>query len=116
MISLNNYEQIPLNWMFDNQPDLVREMMKSPKSLLEHLDKKVQQALEYEEILKQQRLEMSSYEVSEIAAQLILAPADGPATSDDPPKAIPLPEQKAIFNRLSALLDRMEAEQNEEMN
>jgi hypothetical protein len=46
MISLNNYEQIPLNWMFDNQPDLVREMMKSPKSLLEHLDKKVQQALE----------------------------------------------------------------------
>ena len=36
MISLNTYEQIPLNWMFDNQPDLVREMMKSPKTLLEH--------------------------------------------------------------------------------
>lgn len=41
---LDNGERAHLDWMFENQPQLVRELQRERK-LGEHLDRKIQQAL-----------------------------------------------------------------------
>jgi hypothetical protein len=59
----------------------------------------VQQALALvEKLVKERR--MSSDEAYEVATAIILAPADGPAASDDPPTPLSVEEQRMIRHSL----------------
>jgi hypothetical protein len=40
------------------------------------------------------------FEAFDSATSLILAPSDGPAFSDNPPKPLPLSEQQAVYRKL----------------
>jgi hypothetical protein len=81
-MELNTRSKIHLEWMFENQPQLVRDLHRSNK-LEPHLDNKYQQALELQE--KFMKAGQSSEEAFQNASDLILAPSDGPALSDNPP-------------------------------
>jgi hypothetical protein len=98
--------------MFENQPQLVRDLHASNK-LEPHLDRKFQQALNLVAKFKKQGL--PEEEAFEAASDLILAPADGPALSDNPPEPLPLEEQKAVYKRLEAieLAERKREERNQ---
>ena len=95
---LDSRDKVHLNWMFENQPTLVRRLFQTGK-LYEHLDRKMQRALERVDNLKQ-KLGLSEDEAFEIATSEILAPPDGPAVSDNPPEPVPWPEQRAIWHNL----------------
>jgi transposase len=95
---LDSRERVHLEWMFENQPSLVRELHHHGQ-LYEHLDNKNQQALRRVDQLKQQR-GLSEREAFEVASQEILAPADGPAFSDQPPEPVPVQEQEAVYRKL----------------
>jgi hypothetical protein len=95
-MELNTRSTIHLEWMFENHPDLVRELHRSNK-LEPHLDNKYQQALELQE--KFMKAGQSSDEAFQNASDLILAPSDGPALSDNPP----LKEQEAVYKKLEAI-------------
>ena len=43
---------------------------------------------------------MKFFEAFDSATSLILAPSDGPAFSDNPPKPLPLSEQQAVYRKL----------------
>lgn len=96
---LDSRERVHLEWMFENQPEFVRQLHEDGK-LREHLDRKNQQALRLVDTLGRER-GLSEDEAFEIAMQTILAPADGPATMDDPePEPVPWQEQEAILRAL----------------
>lgn len=95
---LDSRERIHLQWMFENQPDLVRQLHRSGK-LRQHLDKKMQQALRRTDQLKAQA-GMSENEAFEAATQEILSPANGLAFSDNPPEPLQYQEQRAIKHSL----------------
>ena len=103
MSELDSQHRIHLEWMFENQPGLVRELHEQYK-LREHLDAKLLQALRVADTMKQQR-GFSEDEAFEVAMQSILAPADGPAMGDDPPDPVPWREQEEIYNRLESQRD-----------
>jgi hypothetical protein len=42
-------------------------------------------------------------EAFDAATSLVLAPSDGPASSDNPPEPLPLKEQEAVYKRLEAI-------------
>ena len=88
-------ERIHLEWMFENQPELVRQLHREGK-LRNHLEKKMQQALRLVDKLTQER-GLSEDEAFEIAMSEVLAPSDGPAMSDNPPEPVPWKEQEAIL-------------------
>jgi len=88
-------ERVHLEWMFENQPELVRELHRSGKLRL-HLDQKNQQALCLVDQLKRER-GMTEDEAFEIAMSAVLAPSDGPAMSDNLPEPVPRLEQEAIL-------------------
>jgi hypothetical protein len=80
-----------------------------------HLNQKYQQALELTDKLKSQG--QSEEEAFQNASDLILAPSDGPAFSDNPPEPLPLEEQKAVYKRLEAIENaerKREERQNQE--
>lgn len=91
-------ERVHLEWMFENQPEFVRQLHREGK-LRDHLEKKNQQALRLVDKLKQER-GLSEDEAFEIATSAVLAPSDGPAMSDDPPEPVPWQEQEAILQAL----------------
>jgi len=91
----DNRERIHLEWMFENQPEFVRELHREGK-LRDHLEKKCQQALRLVDKLKQER-GLSEDEAFENAMSAVLAPSDGPAMSDNPPDPVPWQEQEAIL-------------------
>jgi hypothetical protein len=99
-MELNTRSKIHLEWMFENQPQLVRDLHKSNK-LEPHLDNKYQQALELQE--KFMEAGQSSEEAFQNASDLILAPSDGPSDSDNPPEPLPLKEQEAVYKKLEAI-------------
>jgi uncharacterized protein YoaH (UPF0181 family) len=114
MIALDRYYEMHLNWMYENQPQLVRRLLKQNKLHL-HLDNKMQQALK--QVDKLTAAGMSSREAFDLVDETILAPADGPATMQDPaPKAIPPDEQKRIWDRLEAQVEEHNRREAEEMN
>lgn len=97
--SLDSRERVHLEWMFENQPELVRELHQQGK-LRQHLDQKNQQALRLVDQLKRKR-GLSEDEAFDVASQEVLAPPDGPALSQDPaPEPVPLREQEAIYRSL----------------
>jgi len=97
-VELNQRHLVHLNWMFENQPDFVRELHESHQ-LPDHLDQKMQQALALVDQLKLEQ-GMSESEAFEVTVEAILAPADGPANSDNPPEPMELVEQKQILEGL----------------
>jgi hypothetical protein len=99
-MKLDSRARIHLEWMFENQPQLVKDLHSSNK-LEPHLDRKYQQALELTDKLKKQGY--SEEEAFQNASDLILAPSDGPAFSDNPPEPLPLKEQQAVYKRLEAI-------------
>lgn len=100
---LDSRYRVHLEWMFENQPSLVRELLRKGK-LKEHLDNEEQRALDLVVQLRDEK-GMSEEEAFEVAVAQILAPADGPAMSDNPPEPMPYPEQKAVYKALEALAD-----------
>lgn len=100
-MKLDSRSLIHLKWMFDNQPQLVRELHQVNK-LESHLEDKNQQALKLVEKFKNQR-GMSEDEAFQAASDLILAPPDGPAMSNNPPKPMPLKEQDQILQYLDPI-------------
>jgi hypothetical protein len=97
-VELNKRHLVHLEWMFENQPELVRQLHQS-RTLADHLDQKMQPALALVERLVQER-GMSDDEAFEVAVEAILAPADGPATSDNPPEPMEWEEQETILEGL----------------
>ena len=97
-MNLDSRARIHLMWMFENQPDLCRQLHQSGK-LREHIESKVQQAYRRQDQLKSQA-GMPEDQAFETAAQEILCPPDGPAFSDNPPEPLPYPEQRAIKHSL----------------
>lgn len=96
--SLDSSQRAHLEWMFENQPDLVRDLARTGK-LQQHLDAKSQQALRLVDRLKQER-GMNFEEAFEVALGSVLAPADGPAMQDNAPDPVPWKEQEGIYKRL----------------
>ena len=101
---LDSRYRVHLEWMFENQPSLVRDLQRKGK-LKEHLDAKEQRALEVAERVRDER-GVSEEEAFEEATAAILAPPDGPAMSDDPPKPMPYEEQRAVYRKLEALAEK----------
>ena len=95
---LDSRSRVHLEWMFENQPDLVRRLSQS-NQLRPHLEAKNQQALRRVDQLKEQR-SLPEDEAFQVAMEEILAPADGPATSDQPPSPLPYQEQQQIYRKL----------------
>lgn len=100
MKTLDSRDRVHLEWMFENQPELVRELSRTNR-LRRHLDQKQQQALRFVEKLRRED-GLSEDEAFEAATQAILAPSDGPAMSDNPPDPLPLKEQEAVYSQLEA--------------
>lgn len=98
MNALDSRERIHLEWMFENQPELVRQLHQS-RQLRQHLDQKMQQALRQVDQLKEQ-WGMMEDEAFQVATESVLAPNDGPALSDNPPQPLPLKEQEAVYRSL----------------
>ena len=98
-MNLDSRDRIHLEWMFENQPDLCRQLHQQNK-LGQHLDRKMQEALRV--TMQQKDHGLSEDEAFQQASDLILTPSDGPAMSDNPPKPLPLREQEAIYKRLEA--------------
>ena len=96
--SLDSRERVHLEWMFENQPELVRDLQRQGK-LREHLDRKHQQALRLVDKLKEEQ-GLGEEEAFELAVQSVLAPADGPAMSENPPDPVPWKEQEAVYRKL----------------
>ena len=87
-----------LEWMFENQPDLVRELNRSGK-LDEHLNDKLVAAYRLDKQMKKRGFAKDQIEEAVMA---MLAPSDGPAMSDNPPEPLALKEREAIWRRLEA--------------
>ena len=97
---LDSRQRVHLEWMFENQPQLTRELHQSGK-LRQHLDQKHQSALRLVDQLKQSR-GLSEDEAFEVATSSVLAPPDGPAMGDDPPEPVPWREQEGIYRKLES--------------
>jgi hypothetical protein len=105
---LDSRYRVHLEWMFENQPTLVLELMRKNK-LKDLLDRKEQQALKLVMQLKEKQ-GLTEHEAFEVAVEKILAPADGPAImSEEPPKALDSNQQAAVYKYLDRIGDEEEA-------
>ena len=102
---LDQFYRIHLEWMFENQPQLVRDLLRQNK-LKDLLDRKEQSGLKRAQALMNQG--QSWPEAVEIVSSEILAPPDGPAMSETPPEPMSEQETKVVYQRLSALGDAEE--------
>lgn len=89
--------RVHLEWMFENQPELVLQLHQQDR-LGQHLDQKYQQGLALVDRLKGEGL--GEEEAFQVALETVLAPSDGPALSDNPPQPLPLSQQRQVRNRL----------------
>jgi hypothetical protein len=95
---LDMFYRIHLEWMFENQPKLVLELLRK-KKLKDHLDKKEQQALRLVMSLKEKH-GLSELEAQDQATSALRAPPDGPAMSDHPPKPLDWRQREAVYTKL----------------
>ena len=96
---LDSRERIHLEWMFENQPELVMGLHRQGK-LRDHLDVQYQAALRLVDRMKAEA-GMSEVEAFQVAVESVLAPGDGPAMMQDPaPEPVPLEEQERILDSL----------------
>jgi hypothetical protein len=87
----------------DNEPEWVLELYRNHKMVdLEYaLASDMKQAVEYMESLVKQG--MSELEAEERAVEFILAPKDGPADSENPPKQFPPELRQKVIDRIEAI-------------
>lgn len=98
-MKLDSRQRVHLEWMFENQPELVRQLHRE-KKLRAHLEAKHQQALRLVDELKRDG-NLSEEDAFEAAVGLVLAPSDGPANEEDPaPQPVPRKEQQGIYRSL----------------
>jgi|HubBroStandDraft_2_1064218.scaffolds.fasta_scaffold86962_1 hypothetical protein len=95
---LDSRERVRLEWIFENEPELTRELFRQGK-LRQHLDQKNQEALRLVQKFKAEK-GMSEEEAFEAAANLVLCPPEGRAMSDNPPDLVPYQEQERILDSL----------------
>lgn len=88
--------QSHLRWMFDNQPDLSRQLHQSRKLGL-WVDRKYQEALNLEAKLL---AEGASPESAREISNALLANPDGPMTQDNPPPPLSQSERNQIERSL----------------
>jgi hypothetical protein len=93
VVKLDDGARIHLEWMFENQPDLVRELHNA-NELDSYLEDRCQQARDLFTRLREHGL--SEQEASKRSVEEILEPRDGPAMSNNPPQPLPLSEQERI--------------------
>jgi hypothetical protein len=98
--------------MFDNQPELIRELLESHQieQLEEILEANLVQAIRCAQALEKSG--RNHHEAMEIASELILTPADGPAFSDKPPKPLSQKLRRRAYRELER---RDEAERRERL-
>ena len=101
---LDTFYRIHLEWMFENQPELVRELLQSNK-LKEHLDEKEQRALRMVSQLKEKH-GLSEEEARDHAIHALLAPPEGRAILEDqPPKPLDWRQREAVYKKLEEMGD-----------
>ena len=110
-IGCSTVESIWNGW-FENQPSLVLKLLRKNK-LKDHLDDKEQRALKLVMQLRDNR-GMTEDEAFEVACQTILAPPDGPAMSDHPPKPLDWRQREAVYKRLEEMGDEEEMHEKED--
>lgn len=96
---LDSKQRIHLEWMFENQPELVRQLSQS-RQLYPLLLGRHQQALQ-----RVDELETAGHDHQaawEVATAELLAPPDGPAASEQPPEPLPWSEREQIYQRLES--------------
>jgi hypothetical protein len=98
-MNLDSRGRVHLEWMFENQPELVRELHRQNK-LADHLEEKMQVALRRVMQLRDER-GLSEDEAFDVAMHEILAPAES-LGQDNPPEPVPYREQEAIYQRLES--------------
>jgi len=96
-MNLDSRQRVHLEWMFENQPELVKQLHQS-KQLRPHLEGKHQEALRLVHRLKDSG--MTEEEAFQVAQETVLAPPDGAALLDNPPSPLPLRDQQAIYRNL----------------
>jgi len=94
----NLHWQVHLNWMLENQPEMLWQLHQQGK-LRKHLDNKFQEGLEVVAKLREQG--MTFDQAFEVATDQILAPSDGPAMGDNPPNPLPSDKRKQVLAKLS---------------
>jgi hypothetical protein len=109
---LDTFYRIHLEWMFENQPKLVLELLRK-KKLKDHLDKKEQQALRLVMTLKEKH-GLSELEARDHAIHALLAPPDAPAMSDHPPKPLDWRQREAIYKKLEEMGDEEDMQEKED--
>jgi hypothetical protein len=75
-VELNSRARIHLEWMFENQPQLVRDLHNSNK-LEDHLDRKYQQALELTHKFKEKgQSEEEAFQNASDLMEILISPRD----------------------------------------
>jgi hypothetical protein len=94
---MDSLHQVHLEWMYENQPHLVRQLDRAGK-LLGHLEQELDRACQAKvRALAGGWAEDQAQEV----LMNVLAPSDGPALEQDPPpEPVPYEEQLLIESRL----------------
>jgi hypothetical protein len=97
---LDSLSNAYLQWMFDNQPEYVKEFLDQDRigELDQILINQLASALRFIDILMKSG--RSRYEAEDIAIEVLLAPADGRAFSDNPPEPLSLDDQEKIYRKL----------------
>jgi hypothetical protein len=104
---LDDLTRARLKWMFDNQPDVVKELL--DKKRLPELEKSLDRVVIPAMKLKNDLLARGMCEPdAELQALEFLIPSNGPEFSDDPPTPLSLEDQIKVTNLLD---DREEARQ-----
>ena len=86
--------------MFDNEPEYVKEFLDSNRigELDQILINQLASALRFIDIVMKSG--RSRYEAEDIAIEVLLAPADGRAFSDNPPEPLSLDDQEKVYRKL----------------
>lgn len=98
-MSLDRQARVHLLWMFENQPDFLRKLLREGK-LYDHLDKKLQQGL-WVAYNMEKSGRYGPEEAFEVAVAEVLAPNDSPDLENEPPqRPLSLKEKEAVFRSL----------------
>jgi hypothetical protein len=109
---LDTFYRIHLEWMFENQPELVLNLLRKNK-LKDHLDEKEQRALRMVSQLKEKHGQ-SEEEARDQAIHALLAPPEGPAMSDHPPKPMDWRQREAVYKKLEEMGDEEDMQEKED--
>jgi len=99
-MDLNSRSRRHLEWLIQNQPELVRDLHNS-NQLEDRLEERYQRALELTDQIKADK-GVSDEEAFEVASDLVLTPADGKDPLAKPGQPISRQEREQIYQKLEA--------------